>query len=296
MRRDFSLYDDQPERCDEAVSVRTYIHDTGKAHEYHDKGIKLLQHFLSRLNKPAQELLGFFDEYKKAMSEPQHLGQQKTTKTDVTSTLRNILREIYGTRRFDSIDTKVSEVESHLKALEVLLNGIVGEDVSQSISDLSKTKRQLDRENPQATIKPRPARKKPAVAPAPLGPDEEHAEWEKNLPREGTPDWDKWVAMRAHHIQQQKEKAFHRGDQSKDDHINGQDWWDHKAHWKKASDEINKYVNSGRDNKKFAWSKHYNDWRGYIGFAINEYYDLKEQQELDFIKSIMPPRPKTGYM
>jgi len=287
MRKNFTLYP-----VNEAVSVRSYVHETGKAAEFHQKGVKLMESFLSAIAKPGQDILHLFRDFKKALAEPQHLGVQKTGNADVTTTLRNILREIYG-KKFDAIDERMSAMEHHLTALEEIIDQISKEDVSQSIADLGKSRRQLRRETPPGVVSAnRPTTHSddhPAV-------DDEHAAWLKSLPQEGTPEWDKWVAMRAAHIGKQKEMAHKRGDASKGDNLHSHDWWDKKAHWQQAHDEIQRYVNSGKDNKKFAWAKHYHDWRAYIGYAINEYYDLKAQEEDAFMKSIMPPKPKAGYM
>lgn len=287
MRKDFTLYP-----ITEARSVRQYVHDTGKADQFHAKGVKLLESFLAKISKPAQELLGAFNQYKKAMAESQHLGTKKSGGGDVVETLGNILREIYGTRRFKSLGDRMTNVEQDLQALEALIQDLTTEDVSQSISDLSKSGKQLKRETPAGVVDagaatPAP-RRKPAARPAesPAG---------AKLPAEGTPEWDRWVAMRAFHIQNQKERAHKRGDTSKGDDLNGHDWWDHKAHWKQAADEIRRYVAAGGD-EKFAWGKHYHDWRASIGDALNEYYTLKDNEDAAFFKSIMPPKPKTGYM
>lgn len=277
MRKDFTLY---PIR--EAKSTRTYIHDTGRSHDYHEKGIDLLQKFASGLSGPGQEILQLFRDFKKAMGQPQNLGKQKTGNKDVSETLSNILREIYG-KDFDSLDDKIVEIASHLAGLEELTNKLVSLDVSQNIADLSKSHKQLKRERPAGIVDATPIIKSFS------------APKENDLPYEGTPEWDRWVAKRASHIQSEKQKANERGDASKGDDLNGQDWWDHKAHWQKASDEIERYLASNGDDR-FTWSKHYHDWRSEIGTAINEYYEIKSQKDDEFFKSILPPKPSRGFM
>lgn len=287
MRKNFSLYS---EPVTEAVSVRAYVHETGKAAQYHTKGVKLLQSLVGSITKPAQELLHAFHDFKKAMAEAQHLGVQKSGHADVTSTLRNILREIYG-KKFDSIDDRMAEVEQHMAGLEKSIANLASEDVSQSLENLGKSKRQLGRERPQGIVQAQnPTLEKPPEE------DIDHEMWQKSLPAKGAPDWDKWVAMRAFHIQKQKEAAHQRGDTSKGDDLHGHDWWDKKAHWQQAHDEIDRYTQSGKDNKQFVWAKHFKDWRAYIGYAINEYNNLKSKEDEDFFKSIMPPKPRGGYM
>jgi hypothetical protein len=284
MRKNFTLYP-----VNEAISMRSYVHETGKAAEFHEKGVKLINSFLSAISKPGQNLLHLFRDFKNALAEPQNLGVQKTGNVDVTTTLRNILREIYG-KKFDVIDAKIGELTKHIADLETVLGELADEDVAQSIADLGKSRRQLDREMPDGVVSASDSN----VATMPQDPA--HDMWLKSLPAEGTPDWDQWVAKRAAYIGMQKEKAHQRGDSSKGDDLHSHDWWDKKAHWKQAHDEIQRYVQSGKDNKKFAWAKHYHDWRAYIGYAINEYYELKDKEENDFMKSIVPPKPKSGYM
>lgn len=288
MRKNFSLYP-----VNEAVSVRTYVHESGTAGEFHDKGVKLIKSFIAALSKPGQEMMSAFHSFKKAMSEPQHLGQQKSGGGDVTSTLRNVLREIYGPKRFDKIDETLAQVEKSLTMLETELGNLADEDVSQSLADLGKSRRQLSRETPSGIAVPTPEKREEPHSPLQ---DAEHDDWKSGLPAEGTPEWNRWVAKRADHIRKQKEAAHTRGDTSKGDDLHGHDWWDKKAHWKQAEDEIRRYINSGKDNKDFVWAKHFKDWRAYIGPALNEYYEIKKQQDDAFFKSIIPPKPKAGYM
>ena len=286
MRKNFSLYN-------EAVSVRTYVHESGSAGKFHEKGVKLIQSFLAAIVKPGQEAMAAFREFKKAMSEPQHLGQQRSGGGDVTTTLRNVLREIYGPKRFDRVDTMLSQVEKSLADLEQELGSIANEDVSQSLMDMSKSRRQLGRETPEGVVSAAPEGKDEPHTPLQ---DAEHDEWKTKLPVEGTPDWNRWVAMRADHIRKQKEAAHARGDTSKGDDLHSHDWWDKKAHWKQAEEEIQRYKNSGKQNKDFVWAKHFKDWRAYIGPAINEYNDILKRQDDYFFKSIMPPKSKGAYM
>jgi hypothetical protein len=288
MRKNFTLYP-----LKEAVSVRTYVHESGDAAKFHEKGVKLIQSFLAAISKPGQQMMSAFHSFKKAMSEPQHLGQQRSGGGDVTSTLRNVLREIYGPKRFDKIDETLTRVEKSLSELEHELGEISEEDVSQSLADMGKSRRQLSRETPPGVATP-PAEKMDEPH-TPLQ-DAEHDEWKNKLPVEGTPDWTRWVASRAEHIRKQKEAAHGRGDTSKGDDLHGNDWWDKKAHWKQAEDEIKRYINSGKDNKNFVWSKHFHDWRACIGDALNEYHNIQKRQDDEFFKSIIPPKPKAGYM
>ncbi len=281
MRKNFTLYP-----LIEAVSLRTYIHDTNKARDYHANGVKILKSFLAGATEHGQKLNDIFDSFKRAMSQPEHLGKQ-TNNADVTSTLRNILREIYGHERVDEIDRKISEVEKHLESLEKLINGMVGEDMSQSIADLGKSRRKLERETPKGIVQAKPSMENPK---------EDADKWQKSIPVEGTPEWDRWVAMRADHIGRQKQKAAARGDTSKGDDLHAATAFDTRAHLQQAHDEIKKYVNSGKDHKQFVWQKHFKDWRAHIGQAINEYYELKTKEDENFFKSIMPPKPKCGYM
>lgn len=288
MRKNFTLYP-----LNEAVSVRTYVHESGHAAKFHEKGVKLIQSFLAAISKPGQEMMSAFHSFKKAMSEPQHLGQQKSGGGDVTSTLRNVLREIYGPKRFDKIDETLSRVEKSLTELEHELGNIADEDVSQSLADMSKSRRQLGRETPSGVVSAPPEKQDAPHTPLQ---DAEHDHWQGKLPVEGTPDWNRWVASRAEHIRKQKEAAHARGDTSKGDDLHSHDWWDKKSHWKQAEDEIKRYVNSGKQNKQFAWAKHFHDWRAYIGYAINEYHEIQQKQDEAFFKSLLPPKPKAGYM
>jgi len=309
-------------RFDESINPRRYVHLANKGQELHDKVVGIMKSFVAEYSPSAQKLIHSFKEYKKAMSEPVNLGKQKSSSSlDVITSLHNIFAEMHldKTKTFQSIGSKMEFIEEALKALDMLLADIINFEPSESLSDLQYSKNELrERKRLAAGGDPKPPRTGggrrgggggsktdtrvdppvDTVHPDPADPTEqEYQRMLANLPAEGSEEWHRWVALRAHHIQQQKEKAHRRGDTSRGDELHGHDWWDHKAHWHAAADEVKRYIDAVRSRKHdgFTWEKHYKDWRRHIGQAINEYRQLRENQEKDFMKSILPSK-KTWFI
>lgn len=279
----------------EGVSHRKYLdkaqRESGKTQELHDDTIKVLDSLAKRLSPVAQELLGIFEDFHIAMDKSHKLGRTSLN-SDVAVTIHNLMSMLHGKRDFEELQPLMKGTEDRLRQIEQIINQITNSDISGEMSDLALSQRDVRAKKVGSGSEPsKPHTPRMSVQkPNPLDPEPSGS---VNIPPDDHgPEFERWVANRSNHIQTDKEKSFRRGDTDKGDYLHSHDWWDHKANWNQASEEIKRYmatVASGTHDE-FKWKKHFQEWGVCVAQAVNEYYDIKEQKEKDFWKSLIPSK------